>query len=210
MSTTPPSKVVTPAALPNSQKQRWVMIGVGAAVLVALIAGIWIWKGSGEPPRYNASTLELVKYMTSSRFEKLPFEQRKPYLVVLEDRDDKDEVERLFAEGKITEAQGRAAKELAWAGKWLSRMDTYNSKPTPAAKAQWIASQVNKREKDKEKEKTTKKPVDPNAKAIERDQASEEYIPLSWPKDVQEHYNALRAAIKEEEKKHKKPATGPA
>ena len=59
---------------------------IGVVCFIALAAGIWataaIMRGN-EPPRLNDNAVVLTKFVRSSGFEQLPFEQSPP----VQDRD---------------------------------------------------------------------------------------------------------------------------
>src|SRR3954452_9746726 len=66
---------------------RWAM-GIGGAILVIVVITIFAMKSSSATiePRLNDSTPVLAKFVMTKEFETMPFEKRRLYYKVLDDR----------------------------------------------------------------------------------------------------------------------------
>src|SRR5215207_5479711 len=79
----------TPAPSVASKKRNPALLysATGAAVLIIALA-IWGFaKGSSGPPRLNENAVVLSKFVSSKDYDKLPFEQQRQYMKILDDRE---------------------------------------------------------------------------------------------------------------------------
>ena len=218
MASAPPNKPTATPGKPNGtsggeKNRKNALITAASAVLaLGLLIGYFIWRAKANtPPPLNESTAALVKFTTTDRFEKLPFDEQKRYMITLDDRG--QEMEDAYKKGQISEAQLRLGKELAWFGKQLNRMDRYFSEG-PAGRAAYIAKLAEKKVKKEVKPGTSRsKQDDEDEDDVERDQTSETLRPQTWPKDVQTKWHEFRSAYSAARKAKEealKPATKPA
>lgn len=208
---TPGKPPATGAPAGGAEKNRKnALITAGSAVLaLGLLIGYFVWRSKANtPPPLNESTTALVKFASSGNFEKLPFEDQKRYMITLDGRDD---IEDAYKKGQLSEAQLRLAKELAWFGKQLDRMDRYYSEG-PAGRTAYIAKLAEKKVKKEAKPGSNKTKQDDEDDDVDRDEASETLRPQTWPKDVQAKWNEFRGAYKAAKKAREdalNPATKP-
>jgi hypothetical protein len=179
--------------------KNWLLIGGGAAALVIVVTALIIWQKVTAPPRLNDSTLEITKFAASARFDKLPFSEQKKFMFKLEER--KDEVKSAYHAGKLDEVEFRTAKELAWFGDWLGKMDEYYAKPPGQQRQLYLERLVAKREKKDDndnKKPSSKKPADEHKlPKVERDESSETIRPESWPAEDKQRWLQFRSALSE-------------
>jgi len=171
------------------------MLGIGAGVAVVVIAGIWgitaaLKKG---PPRLNDATVVLVKYCSTPDFEKMAFDQQRQYLKVLEEREDKGDVERAFRDGKITEAEYRATLVNAELGKHLGRMEKYYAVPPGQPRTNYLNRLIDKKEKKAKLKPTTK----PDEDEMVPDKEVEKLRIEAWPADVREQWRQYQTSYKD-------------
>jgi hypothetical protein len=209
-----PAKVATSAAAapaaaatPTTNRKP-LLIGAVAGLVVLLVATIVVWWKVTQPPLVNESTPVLIKFAYTSRFDGMRFDDQKRYMLALEDRGGK-EIEKAFAEGKVTEAEARKAKELAWFGQQFKHIEKYYSLPAGHARQEYVRKEAAKKVKKENKSDTTpkpgKNPKKPTAAPtvdvdVDRDETSETERPKTWPADVQDQWNQYREAYKQEKK----------
>lgn len=196
------------AAAGEKNRKNTLITAASAVLALGLLIGYFVWRSKANtPPPLNDSTTVLVKFASSDRFEKLPFDEQKRYMVTLDDRG--NEMEAAYKKGQLSEAQLRLGKELAWFGKQLDRMDRYYSEG-PAGRNAYIAKLAEKKVKKEIQPGSTKKQADED-EDIDRDETSETLRPQSWPKDVQAKWNEFRDAYRAARKAKEealKPAAG--
>jgi hypothetical protein len=209
-------KAAKAAGAGGPQKNRTLLIGgiVGGVVLVGVIVAAIALRGGGPVPM-NAPTSDMVKFVASDGYAKLPFDRQKDYMIALEGRDDEKELDKAFDDGKITESQYRSAMAEASLGQLLKRADKYAAL-SGAQKAKYVAELAEKAEKDDGKGKPkgdAGKPKPPH-KNVKRDKALEDLRYASFPPDVRARVESFKAAFKQAredyEAAHKKPSPKPA
>ena len=175
--------------------RRNLIIGGSAAAVLVLLIGLFAWKPwSATGPRLNSDPGVIAKYAASSSLRRLPFEQQRQYMEVLDEKD--KAVEQAYDEGRLTDQEFRRALQLAWYGEHLKKMDKFFSKP-PTMRLAYLDSQVDKKIRKKKKNKGGPKPDDSSAltsEEIDRDDSTEAEDIKSWPGDVQQRWNEYRSA----------------
>lgn len=211
--TPPPGKPGATARAEGAEKNRrntWITAG-SAVLALSLLVGYFIWRSKANtPPPLNENTVSLIKFASGDRFAKLPFDDQKRYMIVLDERG--KEMEEAFKNRQITEAQLRLGKELAWFGKQLDRMERYYSEG-PAGRVAYINKLAEKKVKKDNEPSGSKSKDDDEDVDVQRDQASEELRPQTWPKDVQAKWKEFReaySAAKKASEAKLKPVTKPA
>jgi len=198
---TPPT---TPAPTIASKKRNPALLygAVGAAVLIIALA-IWAFaKGSSGPPRLNENTVVLSKFVSSKDYDKLPFDQQRQYMKVLDDRE--KEIDSAFESKTITESEYRSALEAAWLGKHIARVENYHALPPGQPRLEYLKKLVDKK-LDKDQKKSDKKsgsPKDNSSKPekIEADETAAELRVESWPSDIRTKWNIFHNAYRDEKK----------
>lgn len=197
-------------------KNRTLLIGgiAGGVVLVGVIVAAIAMRGGGPPPM-NAPTADMVKFVASDGYAKLPFDRQKDYMYSIEGRDDEKELDKAFDDGKITEAQYRAAMAEASLGQLLKRVEKYHLL-TGAQRAKYVADLAEKAEKKDDEDDKNKGPKDPGKprpphKGVKRDKALEDVRYASFPPAERARVESFKAAYKQAredyEAAHKKPAS---
>ncbi len=184
--------------IPDRKRSRNLIIGACAAGVIVIGVAIWLFSylRSGEP-RLNDNTVVLSKFVSSSGFEKLPYEKKRQYYKVLDDRN--NELDQMFRDHRLTESEYRTALEAAWLGKHINRVEKYYSLAPGRPRADYISKLLNKKAK--------KGVVEP--KEIDADETAAELKVETWPASVREQWASFHKAYREE-KKAREPQTQPA
>src|SRR6266581_7214743 len=208
----PPGGKASAAKQPITKKQLLAVGGVIAGI--AVIFAIWfIWqKTRPQMPRLDAPTPVLVKYVMTSDFERQPFDMQAQFMKQLEvrnegDKKDKEkdpnkgkELDKAFADGRISETEYRAALQMAWFGKHLGRVDRYAAASGSQRQA-YLDELILRQIKEKELEKTNPKPPKEND-IIGNPSAAEEKARIdTWPADVREKWYQFQNDYKARKKK---------
>jgi hypothetical protein len=189
----------SPAA-PAKKKKPIVAIIAVVALLVAGVGGFFLWKTLNPgPPLPTAPTETLVKYVLSPKFMEAPADKKPQYLGALENRE--DEVEKLFRSGKLSEPQMAMAREGAWLGKNLGRMEKFFSLPPGQQRLDSIKKVVDKID-DVDEPPKTKGPAE--EKLPKRDKKWGKQVIASLPADVQAQWKEFQKAINDEQDRRKK------
>lgn len=166
------------------------ILGVGVVLI-----GLFIWKPwTPSPPRLNAPVATIAKFAASSSMNRLPFEQQRQYMELLDEKD--DGVDEAYEQGKLSDQEFRRALQLGWYGEHLKKMDNFHSKP-PTLRAMYLDKQVDKKRKKKNRDKNEDKPDSKSALTadeIERDDSTEEQDIKRWPADVRQRWTDYRTA----------------
>jgi hypothetical protein len=196
---------------PPKQKRTWMYI-TGAAVLVIAL-GAWAivhFSGPAEP-RLNESTVTLVKFLTSGKFEGLGYDKQRQYYKVFDDRS--KELDKELKDNHITESEYRAAIEAAWLGKHINHVEKYYSLPQGEQRTEFVNKLVAKKLKKDAKEKSTAKPTDEQDFDTKVDETAAEFKVESWPTVVREQWKTFHQSYHDQKKaaeKAEKSATKPA
>jgi hypothetical protein len=177
---------------------------IAIAVAVLLIAGVW-FIARDSTPRLNGPTVEIAKFVGTSGFKSLPFEQQRQYLQIVDDRE--DEIRSLYNENKLKESELRTALQWGWLGKQLGRVQKYFSLPPGQQRVDYIEKLVDKKEKPK-KPGSNSTPAD----KIKRDESTEDQLVASLPPDVRSQWEIMNKAYREARaaREKKTAATKPA
>src|SRR5882672_5174795 len=129
----PPQGKASAGKTPITKKQIQILCGVAGAI--AVIVGAWfLWqKTRPQMPRMDAPTPVLAKYVMTEHFRQQPFDMQVQFMKQLDARNKRDkkdsnqgkELDKVFADGRITETEYRGALQMAWFGKHLTRVDKY-------------------------------------------------------------------------------------
>src|SRR5687768_13832861 len=113
-----------PAATPQKPglaaqlSNRNVLIGGGAAVGIALLVALFLWKPwSPQPPRLNEDPALIAKWAASPKLHRIPFDQQRQIMEVLDEKDKR--VEEAYDQGTLSDQEYRRALQLAWYGEHL-------------------------------------------------------------------------------------------
>src|SRR5258706_6966385 len=160
-----------PSALKTPITKKQILILCSIAAGIALIVGLYfLWqKTRPRMPRLDAPTPVLARYVMTEDFEKQPFDMQAQFMKTLETRNKRDktdpnkgkELDKAYADRQITETEYRAALQMAWFGKHLSRADRYAAQGR-AQKQAYLDELILESIKEKELEKTNPKPPKEN------------------------------------------------
>ena len=183
------------AARPAWWQNRQNQVIAGSALGLVLLVALFVWRPwSPDAPRLNSDPGVIAKFAASSAMRRIPFEQQRQYMDVLDEKD--KAVEKAYDEGRLTDQEYRRALQLAWYGDHLKKMDKFFAKP-PTLRLAYLDSQVDKKIRKKKKNKGGPKPDDSSAltsEEIDRDDSTEAEDIKSWPGDVQQRWNEYRSA----------------
>ena len=135
-----------------------------AVIGVAVLA----WKLlTSPPPPPPKDPVALAQFIASSQFEKLPAEQKRPYMKLA--RRQMKQIETLRREEKIDKRSYRLTYAAAWMERRLDDMEDYYKQP-PAKRDAWLDQQLAEKGSDQEKgsgkAKAVAKEKDPRAPAV--------------------------------------------
>jgi hypothetical protein len=198
----PPGGKASAGKTPITKKQILILCGVAAAI--ALIVGAYYtWqKMKPQMPRMDAPTPVLAKYVMTEDFQKQPFDMQVQFMKQLEARNEKDkkELDKAFAEGRITETEYRAALQMAWFGKHLSRVDKYAAQGGPQ-KVVYLDEMILKKIKEDEEAKLHPKPPKDNDISGNPSTAEERAQIDKWPAEAKERWYQFEKDYKARKKK---------
>lgn len=191
----PTGAVVRRTGLQVYLTPRNLKIGIPIAAAVVVLTVLFVWQPwTVNAPRLNEPVAVIAKFAASSSLKRLPFDQQRQYLDLLDEKD--EGVMEAYEAGKLTDQEYRRALQLAWYGDHLKKMDKFYSKP-PSMRAVFLDSQVEKQHKKKDRNKHEPKP-DPkaalSADEIKRDDTTEEQDIATWPADVRQRWTDYRNA----------------
>jgi hypothetical protein len=110
-----------PSPQPTAPPRSYRRIVIAGACVIALILCVVVIAAISGPsmPRLNENAVVLTKFLTSGRFDKLPFDEQRQYYKVLDDRD--EELDHAYATSRLNESEYRVGLEAAWLGKHINR-----------------------------------------------------------------------------------------
>jgi hypothetical protein len=182
------------------KKRPLVAIIAIVALVVAGVGGFILWKTLNPgPPLATAPTSKLADFVTSEKFKTTPFEKKKELMGALDTRE--DELEKLYRSGKLTEPQMAMAREAAWLGKYVGRMDKFFSAPPGQQRLDYVKKVVDKID-DVDEPPKTKGP--PEEKLPKRDKKWGKSVIATFPADVQAQWKEFQKAINDEQDRRKK------
>jgi len=188
------------AKVPAEKKKPVVAIIAVVALVVACVGGWFLWKSLHPgPPLPTAPTDKLVPYVISPKFNEAPWDKKELYLGAVEKRE--EEVEKLYKSGKLTQPEMSMAREAAWLGKYVGRMDKYFSLPPGQQRVDYIKKVVDKIDDVDEPPKVKPAPED---KLPKRDKKWGKTITATFPPDVQQQWKEFQKTINEEQDRRKK------
>lgn len=189
----------TPA---KSSRRHWLLIAIGVVILGGAIWGVASLLGANIP-RLNDNAVVLTKFMRSSHFEALPFEQQRQYYKVLDDRD--AELDQAYHDKRLSESEYRSGLEAAWLGKHINRVEKYFSLPPGQGRVAYLQKLVEKKERKKSKPASGQKEID-------ADETAAELLVEKWPASVKSQWEQFHNAYRDHKKAYEsvaKPATKP-
>ena len=188
------------ANAPVQKKKPLVAIIAVAALVVAVVGGWILWKTLHPgPPLPTAPTDKLVPYVISAKFNEATWDKKQLYLGAVEKRE--EEVEKMYKAGKLTEPEMGMAREAAWLGKYVGRMDKFFSLPPGKQRTDYIIKVVDKIDDVDEPLKVKPNPED---KLPKRDKKWGKTVIATFPPDVQQQWKEFQKAINEEQDRRKK------
>ena len=190
------------SASPSSGRRRTRLIAalVGAVTLAAIVWVAVIFLGN-EVPRLNENAVVLAKFVRSSRFDSLAFEQQRQFYKVLDDRE--DELDQAFADRRLSESEYRAGLEAAWLGKHINRVEKYFALPPGQGRVNYIAKLLDK--KERKRAAAAGKAEDD----IDADETAAELRVEKWPSDIRTQWDAFHTAYRQQKKTREKAAAPP-
>ena len=220
MSTSTPTKPVglNPSAKPLKHRNyRVPLIASIPAALAVILVGVIVYAVAAkeEAPPLNADTITIVKFVSDSAYQRLPFDRKQLYMKLLEDRDDNDELDDAFDAGNFTEDQYRAASLEAWQGQQLKRSEKFNSYASEQARLRYVRELLDKKE-EKDQRKAQKRAAggapkqDKPSDTVKRDESLEDLRVAAWPPDVRAKWQSFRTTYESEKDSRARPAVTPA
>ena len=198
----PPQGKASAGKTPITKKQIQILCGVAGGI--ALIVGAWfVWQRTRmQMPRMDAPTPVLAKYVMTDHFRQQPFDMQVQFMKQLEVRNEKDkkELDKAFAEGRITETEYRAALQMAWFGKHLTRVDKYSAQ-TGSQRQAYLDELIIKSLNEKDQEKIHPKPPKENDISGNPSTAEERAQIESWPAEAKERWYQFEKDYKARKKK---------
>jgi hypothetical protein len=185
----PPGGKPSAGKTPITKKQILILCGIAGGIAV-IVAAWFIWqKTRPQMPRMDAPTPVLATYVLTEDFEKQPFDMQVQFMKQLDARNEKDkkELDKAFAEGRTTETEYRAALQMAWYGKHLSRVDKYFSQGGPQRVA-YLDELIFKKLKEEEEEAKNPKPPKENDISGNPSALEERARVAKWPADARERW----------------------
>ena len=176
----------------------WIAVGIAA-----IVAAWFIWqKTRPQMPRMDAPTPVLAKYIMTSDFPKQPFDMQVQFMKQLDSRNEKDkkELDKAYADGRITETEYRAALQMAWFGKHLTRVDKYSAQGGPQKQA-YLDELILKKLKEEEEDKLHPKPPKEGDISGNPSAAEERQIVDKWPAEAKERWYQFEKEYKARKKK---------
>ena len=174
---------------PITKKQIQILCGVAAGI--ALIVGVYfLWeKTRPRMPRMDAPTPVLARYILTSHYDNLPFDMQVQFWKERDSRNakEKKELDKVFAEGRITETEYRAALQAAWFGKHLTRVEKYAAMAGTARQA-YLDKNIISQLDEKEREKITPKPAKENDISGNPSATEERARIDKWPAEARERW----------------------
>jgi hypothetical protein len=193
---------------PITKKQILILCSIAAGI--AVIVGLYfLWqKTRPRMPRLDAPTPVLAKYVVSEEFEKQPFDMQAQFMKVLDTRNKRDkndpnkgkELDKAYADGRVTETEYRAALQMAWFGKHLARVDRYAAQGG-SQKQTYLDELILEQIKEKELERTNPKPPKENDISGNPSGAEEKARLDKWPAEVREKWYQFQSDYKARKKK---------
>ena len=194
------------ANAPVQKKKPLVAI---VAVAALLVGAYFLWqKTRPRMPRLDAPTPVLAKYIMTEDFEKQPFDMQAQFMKTLDARNKRDktdpnkgkELDKAYADGRITETEYRAALQMAWFGKHLARVDRYAAQGGPHKQA-YLDELILEQIKEKELEKTNPKPPKENDISGNPSAAEEKAEIDKWPAEMREKWYQFQNDYRARKKK---------
>ncbi len=199
-----------PSALKTPITKKQILILCSIAGAIALIVGLYfLWqKTRPRMPRLDAPTPVLAKYVMTEDFQNQPFDMQAQFMKVLDVRNKKDktdpnkgkELDKAYADGRISETEYRASLQMAWFGKHLARVDRYAAQGG-AQKQAYLDELILEQIKEKELEKTNPKPPKVNDISGNPSAAEEKAELDKWPAEVREKWYHFQNDYKARKKK---------
>ena len=186
-------------AAPAKKKPILAIVAVLAVILI-VVGAVWGWKLMHPgPPLPTAPTPKLVAWTVSENMKTTEFSRQKELLGALDSRE--DEIETMYRSGKLSEPQTAAAREGAWLGKYIGRMEKYVALPPGQQRLDYIKKLVDKID-DVDEPPKTKGPAE--EKLPKRDKKWGKNIIATFPPDVQAQWKEFQKAINDEQDRRKK------
>jgi hypothetical protein len=193
----------------NASPRRRRVIAIAGACVIALVLCIVVIAAvrGADVPRLNENAVVLTKFITSGRFEQLPFEQQRQFYKVLDDRD--AELDQAYTNKRLGESEYRTGLEAAWLGKHINRVEKYFGLPPGQARTTYLNKLVDKKERKKAKSAGSAK----NPDEIDADETAAELKVEKWPEPIRSQWKSFHDAYRAHKKaaeKAAKPQTKPA
>ena len=120
-----------------------------AAGLLVAVAALWHMPGGGcSKTEATDDPVEVAKYVAGEEFEKLPEDQKRPYMAAL--RKGADQLEQAHAAGRLTAAEYKAARLNIWLERKLDRMEEYFEQPAGKKRQKYLDDYFKKRQSKSE------------------------------------------------------------
>jgi hypothetical protein len=170
-----------------NKTQKTIGLVVAAVLVVGAFVGAALVMRSSPPPAPQDDLLELVKFVKTDQFERLPEIEKQPYMKRL--RSGADQLRALRAEGKITQFQYEQAYLNAWMARQLDNMEEYYSLPAAVRQQKLLA----KYSKPSTGPSAPKDPYEPN------EETEDDFIKqriATWTPEMRQQWDEYRTAVK--------------
>jgi hypothetical protein len=183
---------------PITPEQRHQLMIVGIAAVVVLGVGYAIYayfdysRSKDAPPRLDAPGLTIAQYVSTPKFDQLPFNRQWLYMKELAGK--RKDLEADYKAGKMTKEQLEDALAVGWLGNQLKHIDEYYS-----------LGEIDR--KNKLDKLLDKQLVDNTQKdEVSKDKAKVKSLVERFPDQHRRDYEAFRKALKEREKQRTQEA----
>ena len=165
------------------QKHKLLAIVIAAALLAGGLL-TWVLLHNRVSPA-SAETVSAAKFVSTADFEKLPQEQKSPYLQTLEKS--KAQLAAAYQLGQISDPEYQKALQYAWVARLEKQMDQYFAIADPAKRVKFLDKIINQRQAAK-------------AGLSESSKGHSGFLRKrlkSWPPEMQQHWEQFRKAVQE-------------
>jgi hypothetical protein len=150
----------------------------------------------------NAKIEEICHYVEHAGFCKLAVDKQFVYLKARDERG--DDPDAAYQQKKLSEDDYAAAKEYAWFGKQLSRMERYVAIRNAGERQKFLDKIIDRKFKPPAAGAQPPAKGDDDEPQVTRDQRIEKVLPLTWPRETREQWEQLGKALRDREKERLK------
>jgi hypothetical protein len=168
-------------------------IAVAIIALALVVAAGWWMLAPGAPPPADGDPIKVAQFASTSRFDRLPESQKRPYMAAL--RKSADALKQARDAGKLSEHQYEIAKENVWLERQLDHRQDYFKHVTPQQKQAFLDELVAKKFAGKRPTTGAAHAAAPLHGGESADSPYVESRKARWPADQQEKWKEFRNAL---------------